>query len=239
MATRSTARSRTTPGDGMKKATKRKLEFAAAFAVYFAAIWLLWNTPVVYPLKVFVVMLHEISHGIAAIATGGAIQRIELTVDQGGACYCGGGNAFLTLSAGYLGSLAWGALLLLIAVGAVKRHRITLIAIGSLVAAVTVLYIRRPFGLVFGLIAGIALIAAARRLPPPVNRGILTVLGLTSCLYAILDIKSDVIDRPDAHSDAYMLSEMTGIPTVLWGFLWIGTALLVSGLLLRRLWQRA
>jgi hypothetical protein len=36
-----------------------------------------------------------------------------------------------------------------------------------------------------------------------------------------------------------MLSEMTGIPTVLWGFLWIGTALLVSGLLLRRLWQRA
>jgi hypothetical protein len=223
----------------MKKATKRKLEFAAAFTVYFVAIWLLWNTPVVYPLKVFVVMLHEISHGIAAIATGGAIQRIELTVDQGGACYCGGGNAFLTLSAGYLGSLAWGALLLLIAVGAVKRHRITLIAIGSLVAVVTVLYIRRPFGLVFGLIAGIALIAAARRLPPPVNRGILTVLGLTSCLYAILDIKSDVIDRPDAHSDAYMLSEMTGIPTVFWGFLWIATALLVSGLLLRRLWQRA
>jgi hypothetical protein len=223
----------------MKKATKRKLEFAAAFTVYFVAIWLLWNTPVVYPLKVFVVMLHEISHGIAAIATGGAIQRIELTVDQGGACYCGGGNAFLTLSAGYLGSLAWGALLLLIAVGAVKRHRITLIAIGSLVAAVTVLYIRRPFGLVFGLIAGIALIAAARRLPPPVNRGILTVLGLTSCLYAILDIKSDVIDRPDAQSDAYMLSEMTGIPTVFWGFLWIATALLVSGLLLRRLWQRA
>jgi len=239
MATRTTARSRATPGDGMKKATKRKLEFAAAFAVYFVAIWLLWNTPVVYPLKVFVVMLHEISHGIAAIATGGAIQRIELTVDQGGACYCGGGNAFLTLSAGYLGSLAWGALLLLIAVGAVKRHRITLIAIGSLVAVVTVLYIRRPFGLVFGLIASIALIAAARRLPPPVNRGILTVLGLTSCLYAILDIKSDVIDRPDAHSDAYMLSEMTGIPTVFWGFLWIGTALLVSGLLLRRLWQRA
>jgi hypothetical protein len=223
----------------MKKATKRKLEFAAAFTVYFVAIWLLWNTPVVYPLKVFVVMLHEISHGIAAIATGGAIQRIELTVDQGGACYCGGGNAFLTLSAGYLGSLAWGALLLLIAVGAVKRHRITLIAIGSLVAAVTVLYIRRPFGLIFGLIAGIALIAAARRLPPPVNRGILTVLGLTSCLYAILDIKSDVIDRPDAQSDAYMLSEMTGIPTVFWGFLWIATALLVSGLLLRRLWQRA
>jgi len=223
----------------MTTTTKRKLRFATAFAAYFAAIWLLWNTPAVYPLKVFVVMLHEISHGLAAIATGGGIQRIELTVDQGGACYCGGGNAFLTLSAGYLGSLAWGAALLLIAVGATKRHRITLMAIGSLVAAVTVLYIRRPFGLMFGLLAGLALIAAARRLPPPVNRGILTVLGLTSCLYAILDIKSDILDRPDAHSDAYMLAQLTGIHTVVWGILWITVALVVSALLIRRLWRRA
>ena len=238
MATRTASRPHSTNG-GMNATTKRKLKFAAGFGIYFAAIWLLWNTPVVYPLKVFVVMLHEISHGIAAVATGGAIQRIELTFDQGGACYCGGGNAFLTLSAGYLGSLAWGALLLLIAVGATKRHRITLIAIGSLIAAVTVLYIRNVFGLVFGLLAGVALIAAARRLPPPVNRGMLTVLGLTSCLYAILDIKSDILDRPKAHSDAYMLSEMTAIPTVVWGFLWIGLALLVSVLLVRRLWQRA
>jgi hypothetical protein len=67
----------------------------------------------------------------------------------------------------------------------------------------------------------------------------LTVLGLTSCLYAILDIKSDILDRPKAHSDAYMLSEMTAIPTAVWGFLWIGLALLVSVLLVRRLWQRA
>jgi hypothetical protein len=36
-----------------------------------------------------------------------------------------------------------------------------------------------------------------------------------------------------------MLSEMTAIPTVVWGFLWIGLALLVSALLVRRLWQRA
>lgn len=235
MATRTNSGS----SGGLSPATKRKLKFAAVFTVYFAAIWMLWDTPVVYPLKVFVVMLHEISHGIAAVATGGAIERIELTMDQGGACYCGGGNAFLTLSAGYLGSLAWGALLLLIAVGATKRHRITLMAIGSLVAAVTVLYIRRPFGLIFGLVAGVALIFAARRLPPPINRGVLTVLGLTSCLYAILDIKSDVLDRPEAHSDAYMLSQMTGIPTVIWGFIWIAVALAVSGLLLRRLWRRA
>jgi len=42
----------------------------------FVAVTLLWNTPVVYPLKIFVVFMHEISHGIAAMATGGQIEEI-------------------------------------------------------------------------------------------------------------------------------------------------------------------
>ena len=44
---------------------------------------------------------------------------------------------------------------------------------------------------------------------------------MTSCLYAILDIKSDVLDRSHLRSDARMLSEVTGIPTEVWGGLWI------------------
>ena len=92
--------------DTQSDTVKRKLVFLAGFSLYFAALWLLWETPVVYPLKIFVVMLHEISHGIASIATGGAIDKIVLDPYQGGACYCGGGNAFLTLSAGYSGELA-------------------------------------------------------------------------------------------------------------------------------------
>ena len=47
------------------------------------------------------------------------------------------------------------------------------------------------------------------------------VIGLTSCLYAILDIKSDILDRAHLRSDAYMLAELTHIPTVAWGALWI------------------
>jgi hypothetical protein len=223
----------------MDPATKRKLRFAAGFAAYFVALWLLWDTPIVYPLKVFVVMLHEISHGIAAVATGGAIRSIEVTFNEGGACYCGGGNAFVTLTAGYLGSLLWGALLLTLAVGRPRRHKVTLIAIGAMLAIVTLLYIRNVFGVLFGLAAGLSLIGAARVASAAIDRGILMVLGLTSCLYAILDIKSDVIDRPTAHSDAYMLAEMTGVPTPIWGGLWIIIALIVSGLLLRRIWRKA
>jgi hypothetical protein len=222
---------------GMEESTKRRLRFLGGFAAYFIALWFLWDTPVVYPLKVFVVLLHELSHGIAAVAGGGSIQRILLDVNEGGACYCPGGNAFVTLTAGYLGSLAWGALLLVIATGKPKRHRVTLMTVGAILAIMTVLYVRTLFGIVFGVIAGLALVAAAKRLAPPINQAILTVLGLTSGLYAILDIKSDIIDRPGLRSDAAMLQELTGVPTLIWGFLWIGLALLVSALLFRRIYR--
>ena len=53
------------------------------------------------------------------------------------------------------------------------------------------------------------------------NDWLLRVIGLTSCLYAILDIKSDVLDRSELPSDARMLSEVTPLPTEFWGFLWI------------------
>ena len=44
---------------------------------------LLWDTVVAYPFRVFVVLLHEISHGLAAVLTGGRIVSIGLSVDEG------------------------------------------------------------------------------------------------------------------------------------------------------------
>ncbi|MCA1788969.1 MAG: M50 family metallopeptidase [Thioalkalivibrio sp.] len=223
----------------MKKKTKRQLQFILVFSVFFTALWFLWNTPVVYPLKIFVVLLHEISHAAASLATGGSVQRIELDPYQGGACYCPGGNAFIVLSAGYLGSLAWGAGMF----AAARSRRIRTdwlnTAIAGLVIAITVLYVRTGFGLTFGIVFGVALLWAALRAGPVINRGILYTLGLTSALYAILDIKSDILDRPHLRSDARMLAEITGVPTVVWGVLWIGMALAVSGWLVHRAYRDA
>ncbi len=240
---RTTTRKRRSAGtrDGalLDATARRKLLFVLGFLAYFTTIWLLWNTPIVYPLKVFVVLLHEVSHGLAAVATGGVILRITLTLDQGGTCLCPGGNPFVTLSAGYLGSVAWGALLIVLATGRKSRHRVSLSIIGALLAGMTLLYIRNIFGLAFGLAAGGGLIALARWRRPTVHQAVLTVLGLTSCLYAILDIKSDILDRPELRSDASMLAELTHVPTAVWGILWIGIAITVALLLLRRSVARA
>lgn len=75
----------------------------------------LWNTPVATPLKLLVVFLHEISHGIAAILTGGKIVSMTLSAQQGGQAVTLGGNGFVILSAGYIGSLLLGILLFFVA----------------------------------------------------------------------------------------------------------------------------
>jgi len=223
----------------MRPLLRRRLTFLVGFAVYFGVLWFLWDTPVVYPLKIFVVLLHEVSHAAVAVATGGQIQRIVLDPYQGGACYCPGGNAFLTLSAGYLGSLGWGALMM----EAARTRKVPTEwvsgGIGALVLALTVLFVRSPFGIAFGILFGTGLILVARRLTVAWNRTLLTALGLTSALYAILDIKSDILDRPHLESDAHMLAEITGVPTVAWGMIWITVALGVSALLFRRAWRKA
>lgn len=223
----------------MTETTKRKLRFLAGFGVYFGAIWLLWDTPLVYPLKIFVVLLHEVSHAVAAVATGGAIQKIVLDPYQGGATYTMGGSRFLTLSAGYLGSLAWGGLMVEAARGRRLRPDLVVGAIGGLVVALTLLFVRNLFGIAFGVLFGAALVAASRKLSAAWNRSLLLTLGLTSSLYAILDIKSDVLDRPHLPSDAHMLAQLTGVPTLAWGVLWIAVALGVSFLLFRRAYREA
>jgi hypothetical protein len=223
----------------MNDATRRKLRFLAGFAVYFGALWFLWDTPVVYPLKIFVVLLHEVSHAIAAVATGGSIQRIVLDPYQGGATYTVGGNAFLTLSAGYLGSLGWGALMLEAARARRIRSDLVVGLIGGLVVALTALFVRSGFGIGFGVLFGMAMIASSRKLSIALNRGLLLTLGMTSSLYAILDIKSDVLDRPKLESDAFMLGKLTGVPTVVWGVIWIGLALFVTWVMFRRAYRDA
>ncbi len=217
----------------MEEITKQRLRFLVGFAVYFAVLWVLWNSFIVYPLKIFVVLLHETSHGVMAVATGGTIQRIIITANEGGLCQCPGGSEFLVLSAGYLGSLGWGALILTAGRGRGAVPQIASAVIGAVVIAVTLVYVRNWFGLLFGVAFGVALILASRQLPRSGNAALLTALGLTSCLYAILDIKSDVLDRPNVMSDARMLAELTGVPTLVWGLLWIAVALVFSAWLFK------
>jgi hypothetical protein len=213
------------------KAPPRRLVLPLALA---AAAMLLWGTFVVYPFRLFVVFLHEISHGLAAVATGGSIVSIGLSFDEGGVCLTRGGWPFLILNAGYLGSLLWGALFLLLG-GRRTRARPVVALLGAFTLAVTLVYVRTWFGFLYGLATGLVLLAVATRLKPAVAETLLAALGATSVLYAIWDVASDVLLRHSGQSDAAALARLTGVPAILWGAAWIAlsTAVLVS--VLRRL----
>ena len=195
-----------------------------ALLLIFISIVLLWNTVVIYPLKIFVVFMHEVSHGLAAMATGGSIVKIEINQHEGGLALTRGGSRFWTLSAGYLGSLLWGGVILLLA-ARTRFGKAVSVLIGIGMVAITIGFGSDMFTYLFGIGFGVVLILLGLFLPEVVNDWILRVIGVTSCLYAILDIKSDVLDRSNLRSDARMLSEVTIFPTLFWGILWIVIAI--------------
>jgi hypothetical protein len=213
------------------KAPPRRLVLPLALA---AALLLLWDTFVVYPFRLFVVFLHEISHGLAAVLTGGTIVSIWLSFDEGGACLTRGGSRLLVLNAGYLGSLLWGALFLLLG-GRRARAPLAIGAAGVLTFLVTLVYVRTLFGFLYGLAAALVLVAVAARLRPAVSETLLAALGATSDLYAVWDVATDVLLRHSGQSDAAALARLTGVPAILWGVAWIAISVAVLVAVLRRL----
>ncbi len=200
-------------------------------AMFIVAL-VFWDYAFLYPVKLFVVLLHELGHGMAAILTGGRIDHIEISSNLGGACWSSGGMRLVVLPAGYLGSMLFGGLIL---VGAARsRHdKLIAIAIGVATLALVALFVRNLFGMVFGVAFGLVLVGAGKFLSPRINDFMLKFLGLTSCLYAVLDIKEDLVSRTVPGSDAYQMSQVLFLPPVFWGVLWMGVSVVVSALLVR------
>ena len=215
-------REETVAADEVKERT-RWGHLGGLLALLTAAV-LLWNTPLTFPLRILTVFFHELSHGLMALLTGGSIASIEVVKEEGGKCITQGGNQFLIFSAGYLGSLLWGGAILVFATRT-RYDRVLSAFLGVLLALITVLWVRPAgsFGFLFGMAAGAGMFAISQ-LSGTINDFILKSIGLTSCLSAILDIKDDILDRPQEMSDAHLLANVTGLPTLFWGILWMALA---------------
>jgi len=194
---------------------------------------MLWNTWAAYPLRLLVVFFHELSQGIMAVLTGGRVTEIHISPEMRGACTIEGGHTLSILLAGYWGSLVWGIGLYIVAL---KWSRASWVnaAIGIMIYTVAVLYIRPVFsmGLAMAVLAGAGMVFVSIKLPVFVNRILLKVIALTNCLYALFDVRSTDGGVSSLQNDADRLAEMTGVPSAMWGLLWIGVALPAVCLLL-------
>ena len=199
-----------------RNGSPRLLYLLALLILVFA----LWPTPFLAPLKTLVVFFHEASHALTAVATGGVVIEMEINQSQGGHVRAAGDIRFLTLSAGYLGSLLWGASIFLVTVYTDKDRLISAL-LGILILVIAAWFMRNLYGLGFTMATGAGLIALSHWGSEAVNDFVLRIIGLTSMSYAPLDIWSDTIDRGHLRSDARMLAEEFGGATVMWGGIWI------------------
>ncbi|WGD34200.1 M50 family metallopeptidase [Olleya sp. YS] len=203
---------------------------------------LFWNTLLIYPIKLFVVMLHEMSHGLMAMLFGGDIIEIHIDRRIGGYCMYtmrpSFWGSFMTSSAGYLGSLFWGSLILILAVKLEKDKYITL-AIGVLLLILSYFVLQSGvwFGTFMTIGLGAFMLVAFRFFGPLFHDLWLKFIGIICCAYVILDIKGDLIDNSNIGSDADKIAELTGIPSVLVGITWLIIALITLFFVLRYVYR--
>lgn len=210
--------------------------------IMFIATVVFWNTVFLYPVKLFVVALHELSHGIAAVLMGGAIEKIQISPQIGGYCeYSIPATAAVmkktfVASAGYLGSMLWGALILILATVSRMDRKITFF-IGVMMLALSYWVVKtgEMFGIVFCLAVGVFLMLSAKLLPNRFHDVFLKFLGLASCLYVIIDIKDDLIVHRASGNDAWAIANLLGVPhmALIIGVAWIIIALIILFFALR------
>ncbi|HEY2848012.1 MAG TPA: M50 family metallopeptidase [Pyrinomonadaceae bacterium] len=219
----------------------------------------LWFIPyaeyVVYPIRLFVTFIHESSHAIVALVTGGAVQSLTIAADGSGLTYTGGNSllgALLTSSAGYLGTTFFGILVLYLMRRNVSSHKV-LFCLGGFVGIVTLVFgvicpslnlfsLNVPFSslaftIAVGTLLAVGLCALALYSNTRVANWAIAFLAIQCLLNAISDLKTVLfINSPlaasDIQNDAGNMAAATGIPGFIWVLGWIAIAafMIVVGL---------
>ncbi len=199
-----------------------------SLVILFLIALLLWDSIFMYPLRLLVVLMHETGHALAAILTGGSA-TIKIFPNEGGVAMTRGGCRFLILSSGYFGSVVFGALLLR---GTVVRtlREILLEIMGAAILAVTIFLVgfTDAFTFIYCVAAAAVMLGIGLFTRPVIENFVVRFIAVASCLYAILDIRSDLLSWNAVFgtaycgqvSDAKQLADLTHIPALIWGVLW-------------------
>ena len=196
-----------------------------------------------YPFRIFVTFIHEGGHALAALLTGNSVASLSVATNASGETYTTQGGIIsqvLISSAGYVGSMAFGALLLILIRKAIAA-RIVLLSCGILVFAMTMIFgfIKPlfwvnawsgiPFTLLAGLLISAGLVLIARFASARVATFFVSFLAVQCVLNALFDLKTlfslSSPFGPTVQTDALNMSNATGIPAIFWTIAWIAFAL--------------
>ena len=208
---------------------------------------LLWFIPyaeiLTYPFRIFVTFIHEGGHAIAALLTGNSVASLSVAMNASGETLTSRGgliSEILVSSSGYLGSMAFGALLLVLIRRAIAA-RLVLLGSAVLVFGLTIIFglitpvfsfeswSGIPFTLLSGTLITVGLVLIARFASARVAMFFVSFLAVQCVLNALFDLKTVfLLSTPfaqPAHTDAANMAETTGLPALLWAVIWIALAL--------------
>lgn len=215
----------------------------------------LWFIPfaeiLTYPFRIFVTFIHEGGHAIAALLTGNSVESLSIATNASGETYTTQGGTISQMfvaSAGYLGSMAFGALLLVLIRKAIAA-RVVLIGSAALVFALTLTYglikpvvsgagwSAIPFTILAGTLLTLGLVLVAKYASARVATFFVSFLAVQCVLNALLDLKTVFFlsspFAPSVPTDAMNMANATGIPALVWSVVWITIAVGILGLAMR------
>ncbi len=223
------------------------LMFATVISV---ALWVIgWYMPlfgyIVYPLQLFATFIHESSHALMTFITGNTVMSLTVSPDTSGMVWSKSSrfSSLLISSAGYVGTTAFGTLLLVwMRFG--YSSRMALYISSALVGIMTIVFgFVAPFwnflanvtffSVVFTVLSGAlltaGLFAIAKFAPAKWVNFSLAFLAVQCLLNAFFSLKTLFVVSAvsDASSDAANMAAATGIPALLWVVVWISISLVM------------
>lgn len=202
-----------------KESSKKRISLE--FVILIGAAFILSYIPIInIPFTWIMTFFHEVSHGIGALLTGGSVDKINLHLIGSGLCYTTGGSRFIVLQAGYIGAVIWGILIYEMADGvSQKSTNILAMSLAGLIAISALLYGRDIITwiillTIFGLFVSIIKLQEAYLMKLS-----LKFIGI----YVLLDAVRAPLHLIDGRNfgDGAALSELTGIPEIIWVLLWL------------------
>ncbi len=201
-----------------------------------------WIIPIIgwldIPFGYFRTYFHEMSHGLAALLTGGEAGPFVQNLNGGGHILILGGWPVVTLFAGYAGTFIFGALIYLMAAdGNHRRSSLLSHFIAGIVALTAIFWVRDLItaGIVLFIILSFGLLG---RWDNMITHSLFRFIGMFVVLSGIYapTWQYFYLLRGDQTSDAGQLALQTGIPAVIWIGLWVLCGFLT--LLLMYRWEK-
>ena len=170
------------------------------------------------PFKWLESYFHEISHGIAALVTGGSIIKIELFPNGAGLCTTQGGSRFFISFFGYAGAALWGVLIYSIASANMRMAQLFSAFLALLLISSMLFWIRDLLTFVIVLFL-LAIFIAKFKFSKLIYLQI--SLQVTGALVLLNSVKSPwyLVDGRSL-GDGATLAKLTGLPEILWVLMW-------------------